>query len=1488
MIVCVTECWKKAYRFFGKTGRCAHGLVLLACAAIAGGAHAYDWTGAASTDFYAKGNWSGNDGHLWVGSAVDETLPRELVLTKSQNYVFGSGAQALNIRGASETASFILHSTPGSAFTYDNTGAGKDEQRKIEIGVSTRSAALWFYNGTLKTKYLRLGNDTDATQTGWLKLGNETDATTLTTGGNIDLRSGKLIVTEGATLTGAIAYLGNVENGDFTLEQNGGALTLSRMWLGTKAGATVRVYHRAGETKMTASDSRIGLGACDNATTTSYFEMAGGTLDNTAGSQNFFAVGHQGVSASATMLMTGGEIYSGPLYIAEETGGTLTISNGVWCTKSGTGTVFCQSAKCTAEENGILNLCGGTLETDSVTYGAGSGAAVLTFDGGTLKAGAEGTLIARNENDKLTVLVGAAGGTIDTDGKTVTIAADLADAADESGKMTFTGGGCVKLTGAAGYTGATTIEAGTALYAADGTQTFAGTLALNDTANLVVACTSESAVAAPAITLPETGKVSIQIATATEPEEGLYTILEQTGAGTFAADDAAKFTCATALSSGVTFSVSADGKKICLAISSNSVIWTGLAGDNNLLTAGNWLKEGVAVVPDATSQVVFQNAEPLALTCNGAFSAKSMVFKADSAKVTISGTGSLTIAETIANASEAIPVIDVQVSFVSGDAAAAIDVTGAVDFQDGVTGTVPANHTTFYGKYTLTAKDWTLPKAITLKENATVTGSGTTLKTGGYPLNAESGAVLTLATIKPTAAGNIFGTFAGDLTVDTLYPEIAKNVTFNAGFTGTLRIKDINFHEQASNGHTLAIKPDPSANIVLGGGDFKVKKGTLNIEGLSVKSSADWVLKTEQNGYNVVNTITLGSAGISIDTADFDDPSAAGHTVTVTRGPARDNILKGSGSVTATGNGSLVFETTAQFTGGLIAKDTVTIGLNKGVHAGAGDITLQNASTLDLCDSSGTVPGTLTLAGGTTLKIRELATGRLPLDVGALAFDGASGENPVTLRIDAGSLAAGYYALVDSGAALPADVALAFTLAFGETVEKPADVALYVQGNTLFLKVGDTTDMPAGVWIGGVDSDMSNPFNWKNLALPAAGSTLDFTAETLNKTINADLDVTFATADLGTAARQITIGGGTLKLQTLTVGTPDGNFSVAEGAKLSVAGNVTITHAEKKVCYIVYNNRGTVEIVGKVVTDGKVLAYPCYNCSETATIAVSGLVSGSTGDHFKLNAYTGDAPTVNWIIGADGLSSSGTTAFWIDRGDGKNDHGEGATLQAAADFTIAANIGARQTLNIDTGDGKTVAATSVIWGVPASGTSNNMTVSGTGRFVCNYQTTTASDPYTGAITVKNGATLALNAGKIATKGQVTVKEGGTLEVAQSGTVALAGDLALNDGATLAFTFTARRTTPVLDLTDKTVTFGEAASVKVAVGGAYPSAMVPHTLTAGGKFAWTVETEGSEPTAAEATIVKAESSARWVKALGVNDAGDIALAIVPQPYAIILR
>jgi autotransporter-associated beta strand protein len=85
---------------------------------------------------------------------------------------------------------------------------------------------------------------------------------------------------------------------------------------------------------------------------------------------------------------------------------------------------------------GTATLSGGTFSTPTVYVDGGSG--TLEFDGGTLQASAEGTLIASG----VTVTVGANGGTIDTNGKAVTIASAITG----SGTLTITGGGVATFT----------------------------------------------------------------------------------------------------------------------------------------------------------------------------------------------------------------------------------------------------------------------------------------------------------------------------------------------------------------------------------------------------------------------------------------------------------------------------------------------------------------------------------------------------------------------------------------------------------------------------------------------------------------------------------------------------------------------------------------------------------------------------------------------------------------------------------------------------------------------------------------------------------------------------------------------------------------------------------------------------------------------------------------------------------------------------------
>ena len=68
--------------------------------------------------------------------------------------------------------------------------------------------------------------------------------------------------------------------------------------------------------------------------------------------------------------------------------------------------------------------------------------------------------------------------------------------------------------------------------------------------------------------------------------------------------------------------------------------------------------------------------------------------------------------------------------------------------------------------------------------------------------------------------------------------------------------------------------------------------------------------------------------------------------------------------------------------------------------------------------------------------------------------------------------------------------------------------------------------------------------------------------------------------------------------------------------------------------------------------------------------------------------------------------------------------------------------------------------------------------------------------FSDGLTVSSGATVAVNPGMRPGNGTVTVRNGATLQVAQSGTLALNGGLTLDDGAALGFNFTENMVAPV--------------------------------------------------------------------------------------------
>ena len=164
-----------------------------------------------------------------------------------------------------------------------------------------------------------------------------------------------------------------------------------------------------------------------------------------------------------------------------------------------------------------------------------------------------------------------------------------------------------------------------------------------------------------------------------------------------------------------------------------------------------------------------------------------------------------------------------------------------------------------------------------------------------------------------------------------------------------------------------------------------------------------------------------------------------------------------------------------------------------------------------------------------------------------------------------------------------------------------------------------------------------------------------------------------------------------------------------------------------------------------------------------------------------------------------------------------------------------------------------------------------MKVTGCGTVLFNSKST-----FTGGLTVSDTATVAVNPGKQPGAGTVTVNNGATLQVAQSGTVALGGGLTLADGAALGFNFTGKQTAPVLNVTGKTVTLNgnKNVTVKVSAADGIRPKGDSYVLTSGGKFA-------------DATVSLASGAPDWVKGVSVAD-GEIVLDVKSRGFMLIVK
>lgn len=267
-----------------------------------------------------------------------------------------------------------------------------------------------------------------------------------------------------------------------------------------------------------------------------------------------------------------------------------------------------------------------------------------------------------------------------------------------------------------------------------------------------------------------------------------------------------------------------------------------------------------------------------------------------------------------------------------------------------------------------------------------------------------------------------------------------------------------------------------------------------------------------------------------------------------------------------------------------------------------------------------------------------------------------------------------------------------------------------------------------------------------------------------------------------------------------------------------------------------------------------------------------------------------------WVIGPGGLAFGETvySGSHFATKIGKSLGGRpAATLHSFADWTlqsrpngrnaVALQIGSDNSgfLAIDTshyaiGDARYDSATSHTVTLEGRVTGGPLRVEGNGKVVFANEYC----DFSGGLTVINTATAAVKAGCKPGSGAVTLAEGTTLEVAESGTATLGGNLTIADGAALSFNFTDRTTTPILALASgKTVTAAGTVKVKVSKSEdmEYPattSGLITRQLTSG--FGLAADTP-----------LQLVDKPDWVNGVAVVD-GDIVLTLKARGFMIIVK
>lgn len=631
----------------------------------------------------------------------------------------------------------------------------------------------------------------------------------------------------------------------------------------------------------------------------------------------------------------------------------------------------------------------------------------VVLDGGTLAAGAAGTLV--ETNGACSVSVGANGGTLDNGGFAVTVAADIAG----TGALSFIGAGTTRLSAGVSMLCPAIVESGVTLSVpGTDTATFGSlTLAGGSTLDLAAYVGGVTPLAASTFTLPASGTVGLTLAGGAF-EAGLYAICANdslgSGDGSKFAPSAGELECAW----------SVDGGMLLLAAGTvDPGTWTGLAGDGNLSNPRNWY--GGEVPTDAAT---IKCGTPQTLTVGAVFAPSSIVFPAGCAALAIEG--NISGLSSIVNNSTANMTFAGFVDFGEGN----IDVTqnatyndtshvvsgGCVVFAGGARGVDVANHSIFTGSYTLTKTDKFDFKTesnsrYVLNTNATLNVKATDQI---HQLYIKSGATFHVETAshgwKSTSTGTqrrLWGWNEGTFIADSysltgngqmwLGGYVGNSASANLNKNGVLKVGTVTIDETSTGNYSGRIwlhgygssGEALTTYIGAGGLNFNSKsKGYFGVENNKHASTIrPWNSDfTIGRGANENYDFMLKGAAIDFSIHTTDEDGVA-RTVTLNGRFTTEEYTDTTITVKGTGT-NVVNSASPLMVGTYAVADTATVVLNNGAGFANGTVSVGATATLAVGESGTASVGNLTLAAGA--KLGFIFTDRQTVPVLALSEGG--------------------------------------------------------------------------------------------------------------------------------------------------------------------------------------------------------------------------------------------------------------------------------------------------------------------------------------------------------------------------------------------------------------------------------------------------------------------------------------------------------------------